>query len=1617
MIKIILIILALIQDSIEGVPVLGCLNYQNGVCLLCDQISWYYKIGSTCQLMIIQNCSFSLNGQICAICNKGYYTDIDTGKCVEATKPIPNCQIYSDGTKCKTCSTGYYALTNGECVKTAITIPNCLTYFNSNTCAKCNNGFLKTPGIVLPSSTGFVTSENFCQNFTIANCQTGSVLTCVRCKNNYLKFQNTYLYTVKGLSGNILKNLQVNNLITSLNNGFSVCALQNVPNCLVYQEFYSCAQCKTGYFINSTGQCQIVPDSIIQNCFEYLTSGVCRLCLTSYYLASPSACLPHSTTIPNCFTMSANLLNVCSLCATGYFLSGNSCVLRSVNIPNCQTYSITSETCVSCLVTYILSPDSTSCYASINKCATYTFSLSGISCSVCVAGLYNDVSLGCIKVPTVIIGCVTYSTLTTANANNQLYECSICQKNYLLSNGQCIPFDAFLGTSILCNSTNQAQMNLCNGCYPNQILVAVTNYCALIPATSYDLNCQTYNSTGWCVICSSGYFINNGNCFQITISNCISVSPTNPLLCTKCTSTGLFSYFVNSLNTPNSCISTYTHITQNCLTQDTYITSSTSNMNVNVCNNCYSPYIPETFQRAMFCVPLPTLINNYGIAGQLSSSNNCQVWNTLNQTCFRCQFNAAQNFQYVINNGTCSQSCSAGMNIKTILSPFYFYCNTTVIANCYRELGVNCVQCQPGFFPIVQLSFPITAYSTFSYLPAFFTNNFQSKSQSFESIWNRIFVVSSCIAGTLQTGLIHIPSVTNANNLYSVFIPAANYLPSSTIFNLCKGAFSYSQGSNILWGCSACVFGFTGYYVLDVTQVVNFIPGCNLSVECNFGLFYKGLGFQLSNGSLDFWTGCHVCINALLIPTFARFSRFGPVSAGQIPNTGIPYYPQTTCIIPGFFPGNTYFPANCSVQEVLPAVALVGYPQTGSVNSVNPICWSCRPGYKATIDTSTNFVTMCAFIAFCDPQLGTDTFNKCTQCFPGYALNENMDTCILITDIPNCYQVSTAAQPYVCIQCQPGFVVSRNQKICNTVNMPNCLIYDLFSLGTNAATSPYQGLGCLQCELGYIALQFELPQNLCIFSPLIQEGISAGIRNCLIYSSLTTCSQCSIGYTLPAGNNSTCIASSTIQNCLVYSSITACQQCQPTYILQDSQCVNGAIYNTNCAYFTSQTVCNQCSSGYVLIAVGTAVRCFPAFSTIANCLTFDQTRSLNANTITCFTCSSGYPLTVSGSNMLGCLQIPIIPNCLVYRMSTYTCIQCTTNYYLVPRSLFTGNNLEYCSPRLNYPDIACNVTNLTSDSCSVCLAGYYLRNNFCIPKPTGVINCNVYLDASTCLKCTSNTYLSSNLCVSVPIPNIVQNCLHYQNQESCLDCQNGYFLSNNQCLLITVSNCDVYQSPSQCKQCKSGYFITTTQVCQKPVIVNCLVFASLNSCQLCVTGYFVNSNNACQIVLEVNIIQDCLYYTSNQTCLNCTNSTLLSIDSTKCIKMDDFSDVNSGTSIIDRNCDGYIFQDTCLVCQGGYVFNNGACVPCNVNVPNCYFCDFANITLCLVCMPGFSMNTIGNCISNKQTSGDTVQTVLVVYNYTPSSGFTPTWAIFSVKILKMSIIGVFFSFWVNFSLN
>lgn len=1559
----------------------GCLlcSSNGNECLYCDKNEKYYRVGSLCTEKNLENCIDTDNGEKCQICIENYYPDYKKGKCytVDKDNTIENCQFYKFLNECDTCEDEYY-LDSNRCLKIENKIENCKVYQNSKTCKQCIQDKRLSE------------NKDACLEMPDENCMTVGDLRCQVCNEGYSVYDNAYLYNYSQWTSDQKKKADIYNLTGEY---YNICAPLNIENCIKFKNFYQCEECDVGYFLTLEKECQLLPEEPIENCFEYKKKNHCRLCLDGYYLFSISECLPHDKEVELCRVMSNLQKDTCSECESGYFLDNNTCTKRSLSISGCLTLSSESDTCEVCESNFLANEGNTKCLDKIENCFLYFKGANELVCNECVAGYYWNSNDNRCSLVLIIEGCNTYENLPTGevDAEGRTYKCKECQTGYYKLGNECLAHDDYTSKALYCLEWSLTEKNVCDKCDTKEVKLPVLNYCEEVPIQKYDENVlyYTYDASAEfngpvSDICKTGFYLEvaRKKCFKIATNYCDIYENTR---CQKCSSSSLENYFPNHVDVLNKCILSYFFAIQNCKESDNVLTVDL--INYNICDNCYSPYYPEEFKEAKFCIPKNKIEKNYE---ETKNINDCKIYKPQEDICIECLFDTE--FLKVIKDGKCESECASYEVIVTGREQFFVCAEIkTAPYGCKRVVekitgteedpifNYYCAECAATFLPkyqsVVEDNFKY--YDNYSYLPAKNTQHFKAKTLSYKSVYNRVPLYDNCLEIENIEGMVFdsnkVLGLTYGENGY---IPKqTNYASDSSFWSSCKSIKEETINDAIRKFCIMCKFGFSGFYVLassftnNANQLIEhfMIPECRIMEECDYGIYYNGLGLNLTlttefPSRSEFYTSCHKCTSSDKIPTFST-QRIGTKKLNE--ETGLyetltqppgyadnNFYQQTFCSKPGHIDTNPEFPINCGIQEIKPTSPFLQY--SSEIADFNPECKACKPGYKAIYET--NLILNCEEITNCDPDFGMTTFNKCLKCKSGFVLDELNENCTELA-IENCYKGNATE----CESCEKGYAPARDKLSCVVVNIGNCIDSDYFRFDPDDAALPYLGKGCDECDLGYLAVIFKEKKKVCVKSKEIEirDYDRLGVENCNLYATDKSCTGCSVGFVLPLGVDNLCILSSTIENCEIYNSDTTCNKCMDSFFLSNNKCINGSNYISNCLQFTSETQCNECEDLYVKITNNERIECYYAGNSLKRCRIFNQVVSLTGQ-LTCTQCDNNYyPNDLTLSTEV-CTEIPAIKNCKLYN-DEKLCIECYENYWLSPPQL--QNQIQSCVERTNYPYKACEIVNLNSDSCEQCNNGYYVRNNNCAFKPTGVFGCAIYLDSKTCLKCKDNQFILANVCRIVPPENLIEKCIYYKDENTCSDCEKGYLLLENKCKAILISDCEIYETENQCKICKSQYFLTELKTCQAGAVQNCIVHASLNSCQTCVTLSYVNDQKTCTQVEEVNKINNCKIYKTHETCELCTNQTILSKDGKSCLSFSNIEVSNPLYLEKDNNCDSYLRQVHCKVCKSGFKFSGGKCVKCSSNLPNCHFCDYKDDNICHVCQSGSFQNEKFQCIS------------------------------------------------------
>lgn len=163
-----------------------------------------------------------------------------------------------------------------------------------------------------------------------------------------------------------------------------------------------------------------------------------------------------------------------------------------------------------------------------------------------------------------------------------------------------------------------------------------------------------------------------------------------------------------------------------------------------------------------------------------------------------------------------------------------------------------------------------------------------------------------------------------------------------------------------------------------------------------------------------------------------------------------------------------------------------------------------------------------------------------------------------------------------------------------------------------------------------------------------------------------------------------------------------------------------------------------------------------------------------------------------------------------------------------------------------------------------------------------------------CSSCINGYYLASPNCISCvsALSNCVYCSLNLASQLICSVCAANYGLLSNSCQTCSAisgcANCSVVQNILQCVQCSSNLVLYSAQTkCVPCQITNCTSCSVSNdgvfSCSVCALGYYLSGNVCLQCGSAIQYCTSCLYdQNSKLLCAACA-STLLYLDSNKCV--------------------------------------------------------------------------------------------------------------------------------------
>ncbi|KAI6037038.1 growth factor receptor domain-containing protein [Pisolithus microcarpus] len=306
-----------------------------------------------------------------------------------------------------------------------------------------------------------------------------------------------------------------------------------------------CAACASGYFLDSSGNCEICQLGCSQ-CTD--GSGDCITCKSGYtqdandrtMCNAASQTTSGGTTCPNgsysngtscepcateCQTCTGSTSNDCIICASGTYSLNGSCVQTNSG-GVCQGSSLIANNnkheCDTC------GPKCTSCQIPNFNVASTT---NQAQCTGCLPGyvLYQGQCIGSCPSgtflsPTDNLTCTACDSTCSTCAGSASY-CLTCANNKLASNGQCVSS---------CPSNTFSSSGACVACHPD---------CATCSGSAFN-QCTSCNQTlpvltnGRCLAtCSQNqYFDTTSSTCQSCDSSCSSCSGSGPSNCLACSS-------------------------------------------------------------------------------------------------------------------------------------------------------------------------------------------------------------------------------------------------------------------------------------------------------------------------------------------------------------------------------------------------------------------------------------------------------------------------------------------------------------------------------------------------------------------------------------------------------------------------------------------------------------------------------------------------------------------------------------------------------------------------------------------------------------------------------------------------------------------------------------------------------------------------------------------------------------------------------------------------------------------------------------------------------------------------------------------------------------------------
>ncbi|ELP86086.1 protein serine/threonine kinase, putative [Entamoeba invadens IP1] len=1483
-----------------GVKYEGCTSCTQNACNSCSD--GYYLLNGLCVKCGV-NCDLCTS-TTCTRCNSNQLTVLN-GICQKCNQRWTACTS-CDQDSCFTCDTGYYRTISG-CVKCGLYCNQCVETTTSSICETCQDGYYIVDGKCVDCST--------------RGCSICTPDSCSNCVDNfYIKFSECVschetIDQCKKCGGTAISPICeiCEKGYYTLNGKCQKCS-ETCGDEGCTQLEGNCIDCINGYIFKgglcvlpSENQCTSYSDSNCTKC-ESGTIQVYDRCVTTSPCNSQNVVYTEQVCISNehanCMTtiLSQTALK-CSTCDVGYLLVNSICVKYADYIPKCREsvyYKITNEyICSSCRVGFF--PNAQKCEAcnTLKGCLTCENNLvpgegSIRKCYTCQSGYYVS-NYQCEVIP----NCLT-------NIDKQ---CTLCKDGFVLENSNCVSYKEYAGclssshnfcTSCgvgfylssmkicsTCSSSNCEsceESGVCHRCHTNYTLSSPTTceYCNLEGCELCD------NTNNLCVSCNDLYHDDDGDgkcqtcstftpyCVRCKGSKCTwcveKYYLTSNLTCDLCTNLPHCSECSRTTSECTSCVSNeYYLYSGNCLQCSLVTANCQTCSDLSTCTSCASGYFKE---------------NN--LCKKCEMIHGCHICSTTTRECLEC---LPAYYKYRVNESDYCLSCSeihehcAACSIQSdctectsgyILSSGKCVLCTETYQNCATcsTKSNSCVSCTSDeYYLFNNVCYHCTSISK--------CRRCSSSYQCVECESNYYLSSGSCYSCTTLTGC-----TTCDSSGYCLTCKSGYY-------NL-NGECDYCSNTDV--GCSTCATTgkclscISGYaYKSGKCVSCGFLYGTSCKVCSSTQCTSCGNGNVLIDGncySCSTYLGCSTCSTSSSTCTACTDNTMSPSVTNTCNNCQINH---------------------CEMCETT----------TNELNETSTACVTCQFGYYL----SSNICMSCTTISNC---VECDNTKKCYKCKVGYYLTSS-GTCSSCTTQTGCSECSSGT---FCEYCKSDYYLENGVcKLCSTnVGCTSCSNYNTkcyacsskYYLNSNRCIScSVYGIDCSTCT----SLKCTLCLNNTVFDGTKCTSCSFTEYKRSEYECQSCSSKYANCYTCDANKCTQCIQNYSFKN----STHTSCVYC-PSQVY-NNECVSCSL---NCELCTSPSVCIKCKIGYILRNGLCSM-----YYNIFDCMTY-------LDNFGCEECDNS--ITETGE----CSALERTNECSYYKV-TQTNTSCNFYYTSHTKSSHTNNtrehimkteddtSLPYCDdenkgrclvcsynyfltntvtpPNCSPCDESCSYCTKESSQCSSCTKD----NSYSLEQLTceNDLSCEVHYN-STCYKCKSEYYISSNKCVHCSLEGC-STCLTHtlESPEVCLKCIKGYVLSNVTCVKLLTSNCAIIdETTTKCLLCNSGFMLSLSGTCVVHSIEDCEYSIDFQ-CQKCVTGKYLSKDNANN--------------TETQTC--------------------------SSTS--DITCDKSSTHG-CLRCTDGYYEDSGFCSQCSSNCKTCV----SHSQMCLTCHYGYVLSTIDNsCVS------------------------------------------------------